>query len=132
METIVNRSEAGFTLVEFLVALVIALVGVLGLLQTVNFAIHHNMSNQLRQEALVLADETINLEKSQPFDSIVVGPARNFNASRMVNGAARDYAVTVTNTGMTAQSKAIDLQVSWNYKGQTHNHSISTVVSKAE
>lgn len=136
MEAHVKRSDAGFTLVEFLVALVIALVGILGLLQTVNFAIYHNMANQLRQAALVLADEKINQEKAKPFDLISTTPApyvRTYpDNQRLVNGAFRNYSVVKTNTSLTAQTTGIDLQISWSYKGQRHNHSISTVVSKAE
>ena len=66
----VNTNNQGFTLIEFLVAIVILMVGLLGLLQTVNYAIVNNTTNQLRQEALLLADERMNLEKSKKFTAI--------------------------------------------------------------
>jgi type IV pilus assembly protein PilV len=131
METTVNSNNSGFTLIEFLVAIVILMVGLLGLLQTVNYAIAHNMINQLRQTALIVGDEQMNKEKLKAFDTIstitstIVSP-------QLVNGAFRNYSVVKTNTAPTAQSKNIDLQVTWRYKGVRYVHSVSSLVSKAQ
>lgn len=125
----VNTNNSGFTLIEFLVAIVILMVGMLGLLQTVNYAIAHNMTNQLRQEALMVGDEQINLEKAKKFEAISTN-TRSFIVPRMVNGAFRNYSVVKTGTALTSQSTNIDLQLSWKYKGQRYVHSISSVVSQ--
>lgn len=130
MVTTANTNNRGFTLIEFLVAIVILMVGMLGLLQTVNYAISHNMENQLRQEALVLGDEKMNVEKALPYDSIPGSGFVSYSASRMVNGAFRMYSVTKTNSSLTTQSKNIDMQVIWRYKGHRNVHSISSVVSQ--
>lgn len=129
----VSTDTRGFTLIEFLAAIVILMVGLLGLLQTVNYAIHFNMGNQLRQEALLLADEQMTLEKAKPFDSISTSPSPRVRVTpvpRMVNGAFRSYSVVKTNSDVTSQTKSIDLQVSWRYQRTRFVHSIVSLVSK--
>lgn len=136
MGTVAIFNSRGFTLMEFLVAIVILMVGLLGLLQTINYAISHNMVNQLRQEALLLADERMNHEKIKPFDSISTNatpPSANnvqqVTLQRLVNGAFRNYSVTKTNNSVTTQSKNIELQVTWRYKNQRYVHAISSLVT---
>lgn len=126
----VSINNSGFTLIEFLIAIVILMVGMLGLLQTVNYAILNNMTNQLRQEALLLGDEKINIEKATPFNVIPAAGFVSYSTSRMVNGAFHMYSVAQTNSSLTPQSKNIDMQVAWRYKGQRYVHSISSVVSQ--
>ncbi len=125
----VNTNNSGFTLIEFLVAIVILMVGMLGLLQTVNYAISNNMTNQLRQEALMVGDEQINLEKAKKFEAISTN-TRSAVVPRMVNGAFRNYSVIKTSTALTSQYTNIDMQLIWKYKGQRYVHSISSVVSQ--
>lgn len=132
MEMTVHTNNKGFTLVEFLVAMVIMMVGLLGLLQTVNYAINHNMSNQLRQEAAMLADDRMNQEKIKTFELISSPVMRSVTVPRVVNGAFRNYSVVKTNSDLTLQTKNIDIQVSWRYKSERFNHSISSLVSKFE
>jgi len=138
METPASFNNRGFTLIEFLVAIVILMVGMLGLLQTVNYAIAHNTTNQLRQGALQLADEQINLEKAKPFDliSAAVSPGlvRSYPVARLVNGAYKNYSVVKTGVqeaaGTSAQIKNIDVQVSWKYKQERFVHSIASLTTK--
>lgn len=61
-------SRAGFTLVEVMVAVVILLVGLLGLLQSVNIATEQNMKNMFRQEATRLLDNRLMVIKSLPYE----------------------------------------------------------------
>jgi type IV pilus assembly protein PilV len=131
METTVNSNNSGFTLIEFLVAIVILMVGLLGLLQTVNYAIAHNMVNQMRQTALIVGDELMNKEKLKVFDAISTTTS-TVVSQQLVNGAFRSYSVVKTNTGVGSQSKNIDLQVTWRYKGVRYVHSVSSLVSKAQ
>jgi type IV pilus assembly protein PilV len=135
----VNTNSHGFTLIEFLVAIVILMVGMLGLLQTVNYAIVHNMNNQLRQTALMVGDERMNMELSKPFDNISAPssfdpPPANYSRSyadvRLVNGAQRTYTVVKNNSDLTSQTKNVEFIISWTYKNQQYSHSISSLVSK--
>lgn len=135
METAAICNRVGFTLIEFLVAIVILMVGLLGLLQTVNYALSHNLSNQLRQEALMMADERMNVQKSKPFALISTTPApyvHNDSVQRAINNGFQNYSVVTSNSDLTNQSKHIDIQVIWRHKGTRYNHSMSSLVSEYE
>ena len=129
METAAICNKRGFTLVEFLVAIVILMVGLLGLLQTVNYAIVHNMTNQLRQSAILVADERMQTEMAKEFGNIPIGSA-NETVQRVVNGAQYSYTVVVTNTQPTTQTINIDIRVGWNYKGQAYQHAVASLISQ--
>jgi type IV pilus assembly protein PilV len=132
MAMTVHTNKKGFTLVELLVAMVIMTVGLLGLLQTVIYAINFNMGNQLRQEAIMLADDRMNQEKIKTFDIISSPIVDRYPVQRVVNGAFRNYSYVKTNSDLTTRTKNIDIQVSWRYKGTRFSHSISSLVSKFE
>jgi type IV pilus assembly protein PilV len=129
METAAICNKKGFTLIEFLVALVILMVGLLGLLQTVNFAIVNNMTNQMRQEAITLADERMQVEIAKSYDSIPIA-VTNETVQRIVNGSPRNYSIVITNTKPTGRTISVDLRLTWNYKGQQYSHAITSLVSQ--
>lgn len=130
METTVITNKQGFTLIEFLVAIVIISVALLGLLQAVNYAIVNNMTNQLRQEGYMLADERMSQEKSKIFTQISSPKTSGATAARLVSGAFRNYSVIKTNSTVTTNTKQVDLRVSWKYKKNPYNHSITSLVSQ--
>lgn len=136
MEIYVNSNNSGFTLVEFLVSIVILMVGMLGLLQTVNYAISYNANNQLQQGAILLADELINIQKAKPFNNIssgvTPGLVRKSIEKRMISGAFKNYSVVkigLQNSATDPTVKNYEVQVSWKYKQQRYQHSISTLLS---
>jgi len=61
-------SNRGFTLVEMLIAMVIILVALLGLVQAALLSIDNNLKNLLRDEAVRLAEEQMNVFKSLPIN----------------------------------------------------------------
>jgi len=121
-------NNKGFTLIEFLVALVILTVGLLGLLQTVNYALSHNLQNQLRNEAVMVADAEMAKELSKGYDLVDITTS-NYVVTRQVLKAAKDY--TVTRSGSALQnSKKVDFVITWQYKNAQYTHGASAVISK--
>ena len=131
----VHSDNSGFTLIELLAAMVIMLVGLLGLLQTVNVALLHNMSNQLRNDAILVADERMSLEMTKPFDLISTvppNPGPNVkNVVRKIYNADNSYTVTKTGASVTSNTKSVSIVVSWTYKGQSYTQNISSLISKS-
>lgn len=127
-----QNNSRGFTLIEFLVALVILTVGLLGLLQTVNYAIETNMTTQLRDEAVRLADERMSTEKAKVFDAISTNTRQEFVSVKVVN-AFKNYSIVKNTTALTASgnTRNINIQVSWKHKGARYTHVISSLVSKS-
>ena len=136
----VRTDESGFSLVEFLVAMVILSVGILGLLQAVNIAISHNMTNQLRLDATLLADAELSRELSKGgtstgFDAISTPTSphvSNYPVRRQVMSGFRSYSVTRTNTVITDNTKQIAVQVRWRYKGAPYTHEASSLISRKQ
>ena len=124
-----RANEKGFTLIEFLVAIVIIAVGLLGLLQTVNFSIDRNMTTLLRDEAVRLADERMMREKSKVFTAISTNTVTE-NVAVNVANAFKNYSVAKTTSEVTSNTKNIQIDVTWRYKGQNYGHTMSSLVSK--
>lgn len=132
-------NKKGFTLLEFLVAVVILTVGMLGLLETVNFAIGQNMTGFLRHEALLVADDQMGLEKTKPFEAISSaaspGKISATLVKRPVNGTFRNYSVTKTivdSGGSDPIVKNIEMRVTWKYKQTNYTHTLSTIATKTD
>jgi type IV pilus assembly protein PilV len=132
MRNVKLNSAAGFTLIEFLVSIVILSVGLLGLLQAVNYSIDHNMTTQLRDEAVRLADERLATEKSRVFDAIST-TTKNELVKTNVMKSFKNYSVVKNAAFMagSANTKTVQVQVVWRYKGNRYSHVISSLVSKS-
>lgn len=122
------RNEQGFTLIEFLVSIVILMVGLLGLLQAVNVAIQHNMNTQLRNEATMLADERLSREMGKTFD-LVSTTTSMVNTQRVVLKGFKNFSVARSGVDLT-NSKQVNLTISWKHRGMRYVHETSTVISK--
>ncbi len=132
-------NNKGFTLLEFLVAVVILTVGMFALLEAVNYAISQNMTGMLRYEALFVADDQLSLEKTKPFAAISSatspGKVSSTLVQRSVNGIFRNYSVTKTivdSGGVDPLVKNIELRVTWKYKQTPYTHTLATIVTKTD
>jgi type IV pilus assembly protein PilV len=127
-------NSKGLTLIEFLVALVILMVGMLGLLQTVNYAIVHNMTSQLRQEAVMAADERLQLEMARRYDDLaadaLAGVPVDVAVQRIVNGRPYQFDLEINYTQLTDRTVNINIQTTWDYKNVSYNHGVSSLVSQ--
>ena len=125
-----SLNNQGFTLIEFLVAVVILMVGMLGLLQAVNVSINSNMQNQLRNEALLVADLEMAKELAKGFDAVSTASKMVYDQRRVLN-AFKNF--SVARTGAAFQnSKEIRFQVSWRHHGVRYTHDAGGLISKAQ
>ena len=122
------NNRAGFTLVEFLVAILIMMVGLLGLLQTVNTSLSHNLANQLRNEAVAVADRQMSLEMAKGFD-LVSTTSMSTYVTRPVLTGFRNFSV-IRSGAAFSNSKQVNFEVRWNYKGVPYSHQVYGGISK--
>ena len=130
-----NRNA--FTLIELLIALVILVVGLLGLLQTMNFAMERSVETMARNEATVVANERILQCSSLSFNDIVFN--KWTTVSRAPQGVFKNYSVQTVTTYLTnppssrlqqqPASTRIDVNVTWKVRNSRYSHSASSVVS---
>ena len=124
------QDNSGFTLVELLAAMVIMLVGLLGLLHSVNIAVEYNLKNQMRNEVTRVAQDNMNFMRSRSFDSVFTPITTVPTSLRNMN---RKYTVTRTiNSTGTDASKMYQVDVRWLYKNVSTTHSVMTVRSRVE
>jgi type IV pilus assembly protein PilV len=129
-----NNSE-GFTLIEFCVAVLIMMVGLLGLLQAVNMATIHNLGTLLRNEAITLADDRMVRAKSSVYDatSFTALASDTISSANLVSRGVRsgfaNYSVVLTVASAGANTKELTSRVVWRHKGNKQNHTISSIVA---
>lgn len=129
-QTTLLHDESGFTLVELLAAMVIMLVGLLGLLQSVNIAMEYNLKNQMRNEVVRVAQDAMNDMRSRAFNSVSSKTTTVHSSLRNIN---RTYSVkrNVLFTG-TSSSRKYQVDVRWKYKNVSTTHSVMSVRSRVE
>ncbi len=127
MEQHANLSnQSGFTLIEFCIAVVIMMVGLLGLLQAVNYATVVNLGTTLRNEAVYLADEQLVPVKTFAFERVT---SSSYLVNRKTRGGFNNYSVVRTVTSPSTTSRNVSVRVVWRYKGNKQSHTISGLVS---
>jgi type IV pilus assembly protein PilV len=128
-QTLPSNNRA-FTLVEVLVAMLILMVGLLGMLQVINLAIRTNLQNEMRDQAVAIAEDRMAREKSLPFDNITASSERSINIASNIRNGIANYTVTlrVDNIG---NSKKIDIGVRWQHRGLNYEHIVSSLATKA-
>lgn len=122
------KNSQGFTLIEFLVSIVILMVGMLGMLSAVNVALFHNFNTKLRDEAVVVADLQMSRELNKPFD-LVSTSVKNDYESRKLLSKFVNYSVQRSGAALS-NSKQVRVAVRWKYKGVNYNHETNSVISK--
>ena len=143
-----------------LIAMSIVLVALLGLLQAALLGIDNNMRNLLRDEAVRLAEEQMNVFKSLPINDIAYNPPTSAGLAATTNKAVystgngnaivryfgsfnASYAVYLTIVNLTSDhsKKSIQVYVGWSYKDQypaltptqqEYQYVISSIVSSNE
>lgn len=123
-----SSDNHGFTLIEFLVAVVIMMVGLLGLLQAVNVGLVQNLNSQLRSEGVSVADWHLAREMSKSFDLVSTTTGNRVDQRQMLNGF-KQYSVIRTGVPLS-NSKQVNFTVSWRHKGARYFHEAASIISK--
>lgn len=139
MERIVMRDNSGMTLIEMLIAMLISLIVFLALMQSTLMGINTNVQNELRDEAVNVADMRMNAYMNLPFTDANLA-ATGFVADRLlapatvvtrnIRSVTVNYTPTVQISNLDVNNKQVDLQVMWTWRGQAYTHIISTIVRR--
>jgi hypothetical protein len=115
-------------LVEVLVALLLSLMVYLAVLETAVMSMHTNLRNAIRDEAVNVADISMNEARDVPFGTLATTPPST--VTRNFRGVNRNYTVTQTVTTVNGDNKQVNVTVTWPWRGKDYTHSILTLVRK--
>ena len=119
--------------------MVITLVGLLGLLEALTVASQHNLKNQMRDEAVQIAEQQLSNFMAAPFTSIsstqgatyyyspqqvasrLRGVSKSYTVSRSVN------ALPNNNPGDGSQSRELVVKVHYRFKDMSTTHEIHSM-----
>jgi prepilin-type N-terminal cleavage/methylation domain-containing protein len=132
------KDKKGLTLVEVMISLVVLLLVFLALLQTALVSIDSNMTNVLRDEAVNIAEEQMNVARNTAFSNLAVAPPAPvllpLEQRSIRNIVAFTYTVTRTVTLVNADTKQVVINVTWDWKDRTaangdpYTHTISGIL----
>jgi len=127
-----SKNNSGFTLIEVMIAIVIMMVGMLGLLQSINIAMEFNLKNHMRDEAVYMGEKYMNELKGKAFATASITFPLISTATR-IRGANKKLMIETSSTQLadTAAGTTNQLMVvvKWTYKGVEYQNRVTTPVS---
>ncbi len=127
-----NHSKNGFTLIEVLISILLLLIISLALLQAMGYFVIKSTENNLRNEAIKIAQECA--EKIRHLDQCIPGATGNpvnGTITRKIGNANYSFTVIYTNpNSFNSGNNHVSIIVKYNYRGKEHNYNIVTTVYK--
>jgi len=127
-----KNSASGMTLVEVLVSLVIVFIVFLGLSASGLVVLDENIKNELRDEAVSVADQAVQDARRALFDNLATLPADN--VLRQVRNVNRPFTVTRTVANLDGDNRQVTINVGWTRiegsQTRSYSHQVVTVVRR--
>lgn len=129
-----KNSASGMTLVEVLVSLVIVFIVFLGLSASGLFVLDENIKNEMRDEAVSVADNAVQTARRTYFDNLVNLDNTTVVVSRRIRNVDKDYTVKwkVNSLGTGSGVDNVTITVTWPVRNQSYDssHTVVTIVRK--
>ena len=113
-----------------MVAIVILFISMMALLWALSMSVEHNMKNLMMDEAVRIADDQMNSLRNDNSFAALATNAAGVSITRIFRNAPIIYKVTWNVQNLTANnSRAVQVLVTWSWKGINHQHATSSIVS---
>lgn len=130
------RAERGFTLIEVMVTLIIMAFGMLASVVGIMAALDHSLMNEMRNDAMKIAQEQQEVVRNMAFAAIPQIPnilAKNGPIQRLVRKTLVTYTVNCNLPAPPAAApgfggRIVDFTVQWTFKGKTYSCELQTIV----
>src|SRR5574337_943041 len=130
-EESVCRDKKGMTLVEVMIALMLFMITFMALIQTVVLATNTNVVNELRDDAVNVAEQRMNELRNTPFtasDMTAGGPFSEPTITRNVRQVTCVFQPYRTVIKVDANTRQVNLKITWSYRQTNYEHNVSTVM----
>lgn len=124
------------TLVEVLVSIAIAFIIFLGLSASGLVVLNENMKNDLRDEAVNVAEQEMTAKRGMPFDNLAGIDNTSISVPRLVRGMTKNYTVvySVLPIGADPDNRELRITVAWtrleSHQTFSYNHQVATIVRR--
>ena len=118
-------ADAGFTLVESMLALTILSISLLAVAKLQVHALQGNALSRRITLAVAIAEQKAEQLKTTPYDSLQAESATTVTVSNLT--FTRQVLVTA---GPIANTKAVSVLVTWQEQAKTHTVPLATVIAK--
>ena len=115
-----------------MIAIVIMMVGMLGLLQSINIAMEYNLKNHLRDEAVYVGEKYMNIQRGKGFELLPTSDVTLSEPSK-IRGTGKPYTVVMSTQDLSTDPKTpvkqLTIEVKWTYKGVEYRNKVTAPVS---
>lgn len=122
------------TLVEVLVSLVIVFIIFLGLSGSGLVVLNENIKNEMRDEAVSVADNALQTARRTNFDTLITLNGNTQVVSRRIRNMDWNYTVKwkVNSLGTGVDADNVTITVTWPVRNQANDssHTVATIVRK--
>lgn len=106
-----DRRQDGFTLLETAMAMVVMMIGGLGIAAVFAYAVKNNTGARDRAVSLAVAQQEVERLRALPFNDVALNATPNTLAPTTIINGGRRYSVLTTIVDTTASQKTIQIQV---------------------
>ena len=132
-----RRNEHGMTLLEVMIALTLTSVTALALTQSALLAMKTNLRNELRAEALGVAEQRMSELRNTPFSAAsandltaTAGLVTEPSVTRMVRAGVYSFTPSRQVSDVDGNSKQVAIAITWTFAGVDYRHSVATLLRR--
>lgn len=126
--TISAKINSGFTVIEVMVAILIMMVGMLGLLQSINVAYEYNLKNHMRDEAVYMGERYMNELKGKAFATSSITYPLISTASKIRGGRSK-LMIETSSTQLSSDTNQLLVVVKWTNRGVEYQNRVTAPIS---
>ncbi len=139
--TVMYTDRNGFTLIELMIATLFFSVIALGLVATAILAKKEDLKTVMRNEAVKITANELEIMRSEPFDSIIDScagsicdpdtlPDSCIEQAKIRNATVNFGKLIDVSSGPNPEIKNVDITVCWKTRNRIYTYSYNTVLTK--